>query len=51
METGEKLVYLKNPKYKPGPSRRRAWRRQGGELDRVEWVWISDFDTQTQCSR
>src|SRR4029434_10837886 len=44
---GEKLVFLKNPKYKPRsePSTGLA----GGKvanLDRVEWVWIPDAETQ-----
>ncbi len=44
---GEKLVYLKNPKYKPRPEPMSGL--AGGKvvnLDRVEWVWIPDSDTQ-----
>ena len=44
---GEKLVYVKNPKYKPRAEP--ASGLAGGKvvsLDRVEWVWIPDPDTQ-----
>src|SRR5262249_7454075 len=44
---GEKLVYVKNPKYKPRPEP--ASGLAGGKvvkLDRVEWVWIPDSETQ-----
>jgi peptide/nickel transport system substrate-binding protein len=44
---GEKLVYVKNPKYKPRPEP--ASGLAGGKvvkLDRVEWIWIPDADTQ-----
>jgi peptide/nickel transport system substrate-binding protein len=44
---GEKTVYVKNPKYKPRsePANGLA----GGKVakvDRVEWIWISDAQTQ-----
>ena len=44
---GEKTVYVKNPKYKPRsePANGLA----GGKVakvDRVEWLWISDVQTQ-----
>src|SRR5213076_1078190 len=44
---GEKHVYVKNPKYKPRAEP--ASGLAGGKiakLDRVEWVWISDAQTQ-----
>jgi peptide/nickel transport system substrate-binding protein len=44
---GEKLVYVKNPKYKPRAEP--ASGLAGGKvvrLDRVEWVWIPDAETQ-----
>ena len=44
---GEKLVYLKNPKYKPRPEPMSGL--AGGKVvsvDRVEWVWIPDAETQ-----
>jgi peptide/nickel transport system substrate-binding protein len=44
---GEKTVYVKNPKYKPRPEPMSGL--AGGKmakLDRVEWVWISDAETQ-----
>jgi len=44
---GEKLVYLKNPKYKPRSEP--ASGLTGGKvanLDRVEWIWIPDPETQ-----
>ena len=44
---GEKLVYVKNPKYKPRPEPMSGL--AGGKvvkLDRVEWVWIPDAETQ-----
>jgi peptide/nickel transport system substrate-binding protein len=44
---GEKTVYVKNPKYKPRPEP--ASGLAGGKvvkLDRVEWVWIPDAETQ-----
>ena len=44
---GEKLVYVKNPKYKPRPEPMSGL--AGGKvvtLDRVEWVWIPDSETQ-----
>ena len=44
---GEKLVFVKNPKYKPRPEP--ASGLAGGKvvkLDRVEWVWIPDPETQ-----
>jgi peptide/nickel transport system substrate-binding protein len=47
---GEKTVYLKNTKYKPRPEP--ASGLAGGKvvgLDRVEWVWIQDNDTQVNA--
>ena len=47
---GEKMVYLKNPKYKPRPEP--ASGLAGGKvvnLDRVEWVWIPDAETQVNA--
>jgi peptide/nickel transport system substrate-binding protein len=47
---GEKTVYLKNPKYKPRPEA--ASGLAGGKvvnLDRVEWVWIQDTETQVNA--
>src|SRR6202171_4063174 len=44
---GEKTVYVKNPKYKPRPEPPSGL--AGGKvvkLDRVEWLWISDVQTQ-----
>src|SRR5260370_19070560 len=44
---GEKLVYLKNTKYKPRPEPMSGL--AGGKvvnLDRVEWIWIPEADTQ-----
>jgi peptide/nickel transport system substrate-binding protein len=44
---GEKLVYVKNPKYKPRPEPISGL--AGGKvvkLDRVEWIWIPDPETQ-----
>jgi peptide/nickel transport system substrate-binding protein len=44
---GEKLVYLKNPKYKPRPEPMSGL--AGGKVvsvDRVEWLWILDAETQ-----
>jgi peptide/nickel transport system substrate-binding protein len=44
---GEKTVFVKNPKYKPRAEP--ASGLAGGKvvnLDRVEWVWIPDADTQ-----
>src|SRR3954468_14219467 len=44
---GEKIVYVKNPKYKPRSEP--ASGLAGGKVvkvDRVEWIWISDIQTQ-----
>ena len=44
---GEKVVFVKNPKYKPRPEPMSGL--AGGKvvkLDRVEWVWIPDSETQ-----
>ena len=44
---GEKLVYVKNPKYKPRAEPMSGL--AGGKVvsvDRVEWVWIPDSETQ-----
>jgi len=47
---GEKTVYLKNTKYKPRSEL--ASGLAGGKvvnLDRVEWVWIQDTETQVNA--
>jgi peptide/nickel transport system substrate-binding protein len=47
---GEKTVYLKNPKYKPRSEP--ASGLAGGKvvnLDRVEWGWIQDTETQVNA--
>jgi peptide/nickel transport system substrate-binding protein len=44
---GEKVVYVKNPKYKPRSEP--ASGLSGGKVvkvDRVEWIWIADVQTQ-----
>ena len=44
---GEKLVFVKNPKYKPRAEPMSGL--AGGKVvsvDRVEWVWIPDAETQ-----
>jgi peptide/nickel transport system substrate-binding protein len=44
---GEKMVFVKNPKYKPRPEPVSGM--AGGKkvlVDRVEWVWIPDSETQ-----
>ena len=49
-KAGEKTVYLKNTKYKPRPEP--ASGLAGGKvvnLDRVEWVWIQDTETQVNA--
>ena len=47
---GEKVVYVKNPKYKPRPGP--ASGLAGGKVvkvDRVEWIWIADAQTQVNA--
>ncbi len=47
---GEKIVYVKNPKYKPRAEP--ASGLAGGKvvnIDRVEWVWIPDPETQVNA--
>jgi peptide/nickel transport system substrate-binding protein len=47
---GEKAVYLKNPKYKP--RNEPASGLAGGKVakvDRVEWIWIADSQTQVNA--
>ena len=47
---GEKAVYLKNPKYQPRPEPPSGF--AGGKLakvDRVEWIWIADPQTQVNA--
>ena len=47
---GEKVVYVKNPKYKPRSEP--ASGLAGGKvvkLDRVEWIWIADFQTASNA--
>src|SRR4029453_1108618 len=49
-KAGEKGVYLKKPKYKPRPEP--ASGLSGGKVakvDRVEWIWIPDTQTQTNA--
>jgi peptide/nickel transport system substrate-binding protein len=44
---GEKVVYVKNPRYKPRPEPMSGM--AGGKVakvDRVEWLWIPDAETQ-----
>src|SRR5260370_12144515 len=44
---GEKLVYVKNPKYKPRAQPMSGLARgKVVSIDRVEWAWIPDSDTQ-----
>jgi peptide/nickel transport system substrate-binding protein len=47
---GEKVVYLKNPKYRPRSER--ASGLAGGKVakvERVEWIWIADAQTQVNA--
>ncbi|HJZ32871.1 MAG TPA: ABC transporter substrate-binding protein [Hyphomicrobiaceae bacterium] len=47
---GEKAVYVKNPKYRPRPEPASGF--AGGKLvkvDRVEWLWIADPQTQANA--
>src|SRR5262249_44398910 len=44
---GEKAVYVKNPKYKPRSEPASAL--AGGKVDRVEWIWIPDTQTQVNA--
>jgi peptide/nickel transport system substrate-binding protein len=47
---GEKAVYLKNPRYRPRPEPPSGF--AGGKVvkvDRVEWVWIADPQTQVNA--
>jgi peptide/nickel transport system substrate-binding protein len=47
---GEKVVYVKNPEYKPRPEP--ASGLAGGKVvkvDRVEWTWIADAQTQVNA--
>ena len=47
---GEKVVYLKNPKYRPRSEP--ASGMAGGKVakvDRVEWIWIADAQTQVNA--
>jgi peptide/nickel transport system substrate-binding protein len=47
---GEKVVYVKNPKYKPRSEP--ASGLAGGKVakvDRVEWIWIADSQTQVNA--
>jgi peptide/nickel transport system substrate-binding protein len=47
---GERVVYVKNPKYKPRPEP--ASGLAGGKVvkvDRVEWTWIADAQTQVNA--
>jgi peptide/nickel transport system substrate-binding protein len=47
---GEKAVYLRNPRYRPRPEPPSGF--AGGKVvkvDRVEWVWIADAQTQANA--
>jgi len=47
---GEKMVFIKNPKYKPRPEPISGM--AGGKkvlVDRVEWIWIPDPETQVNA--
>jgi peptide/nickel transport system substrate-binding protein len=47
---GEKVVYVKNPKYRPRSEA--ASGMAGGKIakvDRVEWIWIADAQTQVNA--
>jgi len=47
---GEKMVFVKNPKYKPRPEPISGM--AGGKVvnvDRVEWIWIPDPETQVNA--
>jgi peptide/nickel transport system substrate-binding protein len=47
---GEKAVYVKNPRYKPRPEPASGF--AGGKVpkvDRVEWLWIPDTQTQVNA--
>ncbi|MBN9487795.1 MAG: ABC transporter substrate-binding protein [Alphaproteobacteria bacterium] len=47
---GEKLIFVKNPKYKPRSEPMSGL--SGGKvvnIDRVEWIWIPDAETQVSA--
>src|SRR5262245_40765957 len=47
---GEKVVYLKNPKYKPrGEPASGLAGGKVAKVDRVEWLWIADAQTQVNA--
>jgi peptide/nickel transport system substrate-binding protein len=49
-KAGEKAVYVRNPRYKPRPEP--ASGLSGGKVakvDRVEWIWIADSQTQVNA--
>ena len=47
---GEKAVYLKNPKYKPrGEPASGLAGGKVAKVDRVEWIWIADAQTQVNA--
>src|SRR6187431_3278729 len=47
---GEKAVYLKNPKYKPrGEPASGLAGGKVAKVDRVEWIWIADSQTQVNA--
>ena len=49
-KTGDTAVYVKNPKYKPRAEPASGF--AGGKVvkvDRVEWIWIADPQTQVNA--
>jgi peptide/nickel transport system substrate-binding protein len=47
---GEKVVYIKNPKYKPrGEPASGLAGGKVAKVDRVEWIWIADAQTQVNA--
>jgi peptide/nickel transport system substrate-binding protein len=47
---GEKIVYVKNPKYKPrGEPASGMAGAKVAKVDRVEWIWIADAQTQVNA--
>ncbi len=47
---GEKVVYVKNPKYRPrGEPASGLAGGKAAKVDRVEWIWIADPQTQVDA--